>query len=621
MMKLRILTICAYLLMWGLCMYTITYLIDTPQQHQLHAADIVSDGGKSIRELEKNGLGQDFRWLRDTVTLTIAQPTSMGILSFHYWIAPQREATAVQINTTSYALPPTEALKQRHIMVLVFHPAAIPQTTITMQFSAQPNAPIAWAFTDANWQRITPFAHLSIWGSIGLLWVLCAASLQRIGHRHWVSIVVTSSVVMTISATQPILATTISAIFTDARFIQNSILIGAGWILWYLIHPRVVRFLTTATYVQRLAIGSYLICTLLPSIGMLFNPEPDTIAVQEQRQRQDCPTQWRGSRWDVGQNFTVLAQCVSDNIGWRSIMIRSKNELDYRLFGVSSRVYFGNNDFYFLRRWGDERFPLLQQILQDPVQHNQLRQLIQTTNTAYAANNIHMILVIAPSKDILYPENLPWYAPRYDPQMVKNLEGELRDAGVDVIPVTDILQQHKHDVPLLFHQRDFHWNDIAAYYVAQEIVARVAATEHRTTPWPLAAPVYQTMWKDATDQHFAALLFNRDVYPRSYGINTIRPGDAKWNNESYTNQDFVVWRTPAELPQPALPNLAILGDSFSVYFRNVGMEWYFDSIMVTSGTIGSPTIIQTFQSNSIKYVVVQVRDVSLPLLLTRQQEQ
>ena len=141
-MKLRILTIGAYLVMWVLCLCEINYLIDFPQQHQLHAADIVSDGGKSIRDLEKNGHGQDFRWLRDTVTLTIAQPTPMGILTFHYWIAPQREATSVQINTTSFALPPTEALKQRRIAVLVFHPNAIPQTTIALQFVAQPKTPI-----------------------------------------------------------------------------------------------------------------------------------------------------------------------------------------------------------------------------------------------------------------------------------------------------------------------------------------------------------------------------------------------------------------------------------------------------------------------------------------------
>jgi hypothetical protein len=129
-------------------------------------------------------------------------------------------------------------------------------------------------------------------------------------------------------------------------------------------------------------------------------------------------------------------------------------------------------------------FHYCKKILQDPAQHQQLRQMIYTMHATYAANNIHMILVIAPSKDILYPEYLPWYAPRYDAQMVKNFEAELRDDGLDVIPVTDILQQHKSDVPLLYHQRDFHWNDIAAYYVSQAVVARIANYEHRPNPWP-----------------------------------------------------------------------------------------------------------------------------------------
>ncbi len=619
-MKFRILTICVYILMLFLCLFEINYLINFPQQHQLHAAEILSNGRKTIRELEKNSQGVNFRWMSDTVTLTIPQTTPMGVLTLHYWIAPNRKTTEVQINTSTYTLPPTEALKQRRIAMLVLNHDAIPQTTISIHFVTQPNQPIAWAFTDADWQRLSPIPHLSIWGSIGLIWVLCALTIQRIGRQHWLSITSTSILLMTISAAQTNFSTSISSLLLDEQLLHHSALIAVGWCLWYILHPRVMRFLTTATYVQRLAIGSYLLFTTLPPIGMIFNPEPESIAVKEQRQKQDCPTQWIGNLWDVGQNFPVLAQCISDTIGWRSFMIRSKNELDYRLFGVSSRVYFGNNDFYFLRRWGDERFPKLTEIVHDPVQYTQLRLLLQEINATYAANNIHMILVIAPSKDILYPENLPWYAPRYDPQMVVNLEDELRDSGVDVIPVTKILQQHKHDVPLLYHQRDFHWNEIAAYYVAQEIVARIAFGEHRSSPWPKAPPVFHPIWKDPTDQHFAALLLNRDVSPRSYGIATARPRQTAWLDESYANQEFGVWRAQSELDQPPLPNLAILGDSFSGYFRNVGMEWYFQTILM-SRPIDSPTIIRTFQLNAVKYVVVQVRDVSLPLLLTHQNEQ
>ena len=620
-MRLRIITICIYSAILLVCLFGIAYVIRIPVQHQLSAADIVSDGGKTIRDIEKNSQGVPFRWLRDQVTLTLAQPTSAGILMFDYWIAPNRVATALHINATTIPLPSTGALMQRRIAMLVFHAEELPQTRIALQFVAAPKEPIAWAFIRANWQTITPIPHPTIWGGMGLLWVVIALSVQRIWQRHWASSIIAGLGVLVVGMTQPVLANSISILAQNPQFMRNGIVIVVGWLLWYLIHPRVIGFFESANQTQRLMLGSYLVITILPPIGMLFTPEPTNIAVQEQRQIQDCPTQWVGNSWDVGQNFAILAQCVSDNIGWRSIMIRSKNELDYRLFGVSSRVYFGNNDFYFLRRWGDERFPLLQQILQDPVQHNQLRQMIQTINDTYAANNIHMILVIAPSKDIIYPENLPWYAPRYDPQMVKNLEAELRDAGVDVIPVTDILQQHKQDVPLLYHQRDFHWNNMAAYYVAQAVVARIALHEQRATPWPLALPRYQPMWKYATDQHFAALLLNRDVFPQSYGMAVVRPGNGMRHNESYANLDLAVWRTPIQLPQRALPNLAILGDSFSGYFQNIGLEWYFDTIISTHFGATGPAVVQTLQHNEVKYVVVQLRDVSLPLLVAGEKEQ
>jgi hypothetical protein len=136
-----------------------------------------------------------------------------------------------------------------------------------------------------------------------------------------------------------------------------------------------------------------------------------------------------------------------------------------------------------------------------------------------------------------------------------------------------------------------------------------------------APPAYHSIWKDATDQHFAALLLGRDEYPHSYGIDASRLRNATWNTESYADHEFVVWHAPTPQFPTALPNLAIFGDSFSVYFRNVGLERYFDTIMATSGTADTPAVLQTFQHNTVKYIVVQMRDVSLPLLLAQQHEQ
>jgi len=597
----------------------ITYVISMPAQHKLAAIDLVADGGKTIRDSQKNSQGVTFRWLSDQVVLTIAQPTSAGILTFNYWIAPNRVATAVHINSTTIPLPPSGALTQRRIAMLVFHTDKLPQTHIAFQFIADSNTPIAWAFTSANWQTITLIPHPTIWVGMGLLWVFIVLSLQRTWHRHWVSGISASLGVFIVGITQPVLANSISTLVQNPQFMRNWIVIAVGWLLWYLIHPRVIVFFESANQTQRLMLGSYLVFTILPPIGMLFNPEPANIAVIEQRQINECPTQWVGNSWDVGENFTVLSQCITDHIGWRSIMIRTKNELDYRLFGVSRRVYFGNNDFYFNKLASNLLLPELQKIIQDPPRHQQLVRLLQSADAAYAANNIHMILVIVPSKDILYPENLPWYAPRYGPQMITNIEEELRTTGIDVIPVTDILQQHKYDGPELYHKRDGHWNDIGAYYVAQEIVARIALHEQRATPWPQVPPVYHAISRVPSGaSNFAALLLNRNVSPTGYAIDAVRPGNAIWNeepNQYYKSQEFKVWRTPIALQQPVMPNLAIVGDSYSEYFRNIGIEWFFNKILwisiYPSPIIPNAAMLQIFQHNAVKYVVIEIVDVNI----------
>jgi len=137
-MQFRIITMLGYLLMLTVCIVSVKYVIDTPSQRQLSAINLVADNGTTIRDIEKNDQGVAFRWLSDQVSLAIPQPTNAGILLLDYWIAPQRVSTALLINSTIIPLPPTIALTQRRIAILVFHADGIPQTKIRMQFVAVP---------------------------------------------------------------------------------------------------------------------------------------------------------------------------------------------------------------------------------------------------------------------------------------------------------------------------------------------------------------------------------------------------------------------------------------------------------------------------------------------------
>jgi hypothetical protein len=100
------------------CLGGVTYLLHAPSQQQLSALDVVADDSKTIRDIEKNNQGVNFRWLSDQVTLMLPQPTNAGIMVLDYWVAPQRVATAIHINSTTISLPPTTALIQRRIAIL-----------------------------------------------------------------------------------------------------------------------------------------------------------------------------------------------------------------------------------------------------------------------------------------------------------------------------------------------------------------------------------------------------------------------------------------------------------------------------------------------------------------------
>ena len=216
-MQSRIITILGYLLMLVICIVGVEYVLNVPSQRQISAIDLVADNGVTIRDIEKNDQGVAFRWLSDQVSLTIPQPTNAGILIFDYWIAPQRVATALLINSTTTPLPPTKALTQRRISILVFHADGMPQTNIALKFGPVSQKSIAWAFTSATWQSITPIFHSIIWIVLGVIALLIVLSLQRIFQRHWLSMAGTSLFVIAIPATQPVFITPIMALINNPK--------------------------------------------------------------------------------------------------------------------------------------------------------------------------------------------------------------------------------------------------------------------------------------------------------------------------------------------------------------------------------------------------------------------
>ena len=611
----------SYVLMSVCCVLLLYWQVNQPTQNLLWARQLDTID-KQIRAVELNPQGQEFRWLSDDVSIMIPTPTTLGIVTIHTWEAPQRNATAIQVGNHRISMPASTALQSRRLAILATSTTNT-STLLPVKFIFAPNQTkdsIAWAFMLAQWNntRVYTMPRLQFLWFVVITLGMLTGTCYRLSKRFYLSLCIGTLVVLLVIFVPAPMFATITWITSHAALYSHLWIFGAAWVIWYWKYPAITAFIKNASKHGRMLFFVYGTFSLMPVIGMVAPLESPNMQIKELRILQECPNQWTGAIWNVAENFTPLSQCIADHIGLRSTLIRVKNEIDYQLFGVSNRIYFGHNGFYFMRRWSDERFPWLAEIFHTPSQRQKLLTTLQQINQQYAAHGIHVIMLIAPSKEFMYPENLPWNAPKYDYQMVRDFEQDMEKNGIDVIRTFDILQAHKHDVPLLYHPRDFHWNDLAAYYVAHAITNRVAQHQQIASPWqhPLAIC---SMSRKASDLTFAALLSNSDDYAETYCQNTSRPNNTPWQVEQRFNRDFHVWRAQQSLPTQRLGGLEINGDSYSMYFQTSGFERYFNLVTITQFNnwrdAFTPEHLAYLQQNNIHYVVWQMRDASLPLVL------
>jgi alginate O-acetyltransferase complex protein AlgJ len=346
------------------------------------------------------------------------------------------------------------------------------------------------------------------------------------------------------------------------------IVLTVAVLLWA---PRARPWFRSASQAQRVTLLTTSMVCVAPVVALLYGPEPLTQRVTENRRLTAFPSAIPGDMAALADTTIQTEQWLSDHFGWRSLLIRTKNELDYRIFGTSSRVYYGSDDVIYMRRWSDERFPDLDAVLRDPQRRGLLLQRMRDRVAMYRAAGIVPIVVIAPSKEVIYPEYLPWYVAPYDTMLLRAFIVDLRAAGVTVIDAEQLLLDAKPQQPLLFHKQDFHWNSLAAHLVADAVLAEVAQVIPAQRPWRVPYRVV-TAPSPFADRDFAGLLLDRYDVPAGVDIALDLPVTGEWRNTVVMGNAMDIWENTD--PQVAFPaiNLQIVGDSFSIRFIGAGFE-------------------------------------------------
>lgn len=222
----------------------------------------------------------------------------------------------------------------------------------------------------------------------------------------------------------------------------------------------------------RLFIAAFFLATLLPAIQMLTHWSPN-FEVDEQRRLAPAPSEGGAAKWAHDANTWF-----SDHFGYRSLLIRLKAEVDYRVFGVSDKVHVGRDGYLFYRQTLDLEKPAMQRYLSA---HEQAAiQGITRYSEALHEQGIGMVMVVNLLGDRFMLDKLPrTLANRPTLPGIDTFTDQLKSIpNLTFIDSTAIVRETTKSRPT-FHRTDFHWNDPAAFPVAKAMVDVMSRAEGR----------------------------------------------------------------------------------------------------------------------------------------------
>jgi hypothetical protein len=229
----------------------------------------------------------------------------------------------------------------------------------------------------------------------------------------------------------------------------------------------------TAPLAKRLLLGLLLLPLLLPPLQAKLHwlPEPALGGAFDMAPNPDLS-------WDdlVTNTFqTRLEKYLEDRIGFRSFLIRSRNQLLYSAFGVTQAegIKKGKNGVLFMPNY------IRAYLGQDRMEEADLRfrvQRLKSLQRDLAQRGISFLFVLAPNKARFEPENLPPH-PAPLPGSIYDIFTERMHAdSVHLLDCVALFDRWKHTKPYpLFPRGGTHWSGYGATLVADTLLRRLEA--------------------------------------------------------------------------------------------------------------------------------------------------
>jgi hypothetical protein len=276
-----------------------------------------------------------------------------------------------------------------------------------------------------------------------------------------------------------------------------------------------------------------------------------------------------------------------DRAGFRDLFIRTKNQIDYSLFGTSRKVYVGKDGWLF-GRWDPDPIDHL-----DPAEMTALEGRFVTLASMLREHGIRLIVIGYPDKSQIYPEMAPPEMPLLSPESNHDkLRQFLKSQSTLIfIDAEAILKAEKSRSDLhLYSKTDMHVTQAGQLPVVKEIVAQIAHAEGRSDiQWNEHFKLTLAMVGPGNEGRFLAPLVPIEEKGLPYFDGSFSIGGKEPDGTWYLPDPHVLdraddgvgrafdweFRSRPELCPQRLPGMVLFGNSFSDAYWALGLHRYF----------------------------------------------
>lgn len=220
---------------------------------------------------------------------------------------------------------------------------------------------------------------------------------------------------------------------------------------------------------------AFLSIVLIPELFFQLSFLPNTSSLTENRSLTGLPD---FSLDSISVFPKKYEKYYNDNFSFRDIFIRLNSGFSAKTYGISAipDVLIGKSGwlYYVAKSQGNSLEDYKGLISMDKRSLELIRENLEQRTKVLKANGIKFLVVVAPDKQTIYPENLPDNAKRerrYPTRLDQIIEYLNKNSTVQILDVREALRQEKNKSILpLYMKTDSHWNDWGGFIAYQKIM-------------------------------------------------------------------------------------------------------------------------------------------------------